>query len=74
MHQTPSVPRLRTIPQAFEEIKRQDPDTAFTLRALRRMANNGEIPTVQIKSKRLVNVDLLLEHLSCYNDGVFCVS
>ncbi len=74
MHQTPSVPRLRTIPQAFEEIKRQDPDTAFTLRALRRMANNGEIPTVQIESKRLVNVDLLLEHLSCYNDGVFCVS
>lgn len=74
MHQTPSVPRLRTIPQAFEEIKRQDPDTAFTLRALRRMANNGEIPTVQIESKRLVNVDLLLEHLSCYNDDVFCVS
>lgn len=74
MHQTTSVPRLRTIPQAFEEIKRQDPDTAFTLRALRRMANNGEIPTVQIESKRLVNVDLLLEHLSCYNDGVFCVS
>lgn len=74
MHQPTSVPRLRTIPQAFEEIKRQDPDTAFTLRALRRMANNGEIPTVQIESKRLVNVDLLLEHLSCYNDGVFCVS
>ncbi len=74
MHQPTSVPRLRTIPQAFEEIKRQDPDTAFTLRALRRMANNGEIPTVQIESKRLVNVDLLLEHLSCYNEHVFCVS
>ena len=28
-----SVPRLRTIPQAYEEITKDDPDTAFTMRA-----------------------------------------
>lgn len=74
MHQTPSVPRLRTIPQAFEVIKQQDPNTALTLRALHRMVDNAEIPTIPIGSKKLIDLDLLFEHLSCYNERVFCVS
>ena len=60
--------KMRTIPKAYEEIKAIDPNTDFTLRALRRMVNNGEIPSVQIASKRLINVDLLIEKLSCYNN------
>lgn len=59
--------RMRTIPKAYEEIKSLDPDTCLTLRALRRMANRGEIPVIQIASKRLINLDLLLEILACYN-------
>ena len=68
------APRLRTIPQAYEEIKKYDPDTAFTIRALRRMVNTGELPTVAINSKRLINIDLLYDLFSFYNEPVSCVS
>ena len=64
--------RMRTIPKAFEEIKQSDPDTNLTLRALRRMVNNGEIPAVKISNKVLINLDLLLDKLSCYNDDATC--
>ena len=64
--------RMRTIPKAFEEIKQVDPDTDLTLRALRRMVNNGEIPAVKISNKVLINLDLLLDKLSCYNDDATC--
>ena len=57
-------PRMRTAPQAIAELKKIDPDTAFTLRALRRMMNNGEIPVVKVESKRLVNFDTLLSVLA----------
>ena len=58
---------MRTIPKAYEEIKKIDPDTSFSMRALRRMVNNGEIPTIKVASKNLINLDLLLEILSCQN-------
>ena len=64
--------RMRTIPKAFEEIKQSDPDTNLTLRALRRMVSNGEIPVVRISNKVLINLDLLLDKLSCYNDDATC--
>ena len=64
--------RMRTIPKAFEEIKQVDPDTDLTLRALRRMVSNGEIPVVRISNKVLINLDLLLDKLSCYNDDTTC--
>lgn len=70
-----NVPRLRTVPKAFEELKRIDPDTAMTMRALRRMVDSGEIPTISINSKKLINMDLLYQHFSCYDDSdVFCAS
>lgn len=59
------VPRMRTLPKAYAEIKKMDPDTAFTMRALRRMVINGELPTVEVASKKLINLDLLLDKLSC---------
>jgi len=68
------VPRLRTIPKALEEIQQADPNTALTMRALRRMVNTGELPTVAINSKRLINMDLLFDHVSCYNEPVSRVS
>lgn len=68
-----NIPRMRTIPQAYLEIKEIDPDTALTLRALRRMVKNEEIPTVNVASKRLINLDLLLDKLSCYNDSTIRV-
>ena len=63
------TPRMRTIPKAYEEVKRADPNTSLTLRALRRMVNNGEVPFVMVGTKRLVDLDLLFDVLSGYNDS-----
>ena len=62
------IPRMRTIPNAYKEIKKLDPDTAITLSGLRRMISNGIIPFIEVDSKKLINLDLLLEKVSCYND------
>lgn len=59
-----SVPRMRTVPEAFRELKAADPNTAYTLRALRAAVNRGEIPVVSVGSKRLVNFDYLLAYLN----------
>lgn len=55
--------RLRTIPEAYRELKKEDPDTAFTQHALQRLAKTGVIPVVLIGNKRLVDLDKLPEQL-----------
>ena len=47
-----SLPRMRTVPEAMAEIKKADPETALTLRALRRMVKNGEIPVIMNNTRR----------------------
>lgn len=71
-----NVPRMRTIDNAYAEIKAIDPQTDFTKRALRRMIANDEIPTTRIGNKNLINLDLLIAKLSgtCYNNNAICVS
>ena len=69
MNETRNIPRMRTLPKAYAEIKALDPNTAFTMRELRRMVNTGELPVVQINSKKLINLDLLLNMLSCYTES-----
>ncbi len=71
-----NVPRMRTIDNAYAEIKAIDPSTDFTKRALRRMVANDEIPTTRIGNKHLINLDLLIAKLSgdCYNNNAICVS
>lgn len=64
-----SLPRMRTVPEAMAEIKKADPDTALTLRALRRMVKNGEIPVVMNHTRRLINLDVLYEHLNNSNEA-----
>ena len=58
------VPRMRTVPEAFAELKKADPSTAYTLRALRAAVNKGEIPVIKVGNKRLINLDRLFEMLS----------
>lgn len=58
------IPRFRTIPGCIRELQRQDGSTAYTLRALRRATNAGEIPFLQIGNKRLVDLNKLFEILS----------
>ena len=72
----PQTPRLRTVPQAMSELKHIDPDTAITLRALRRMVKQGEIPTINIASKHLIDMNYLMDKLriQCYNENTVCAS
>ena len=58
------TPRMRTLPQALAEIKKIDPESAVTLTALRNLVKRGVIPTVQVSSKRLVNLDVLFAALN----------
>lgn len=71
-----NIPRMRTIDNAYAEIKAIDPHTDFTKRALRRMVATKEIPTTKIGNKNLINLDRLLEILSCgyYNKADTCTS
>ena len=56
-------PRMRGIKQAVEELRAADANTALTERALRRLILTGEIPSVRIGTKYLVNMDVLESYL-----------
>ena len=56
--------RMRTLPETAAYLKEQDPQTAVTLTALRRMTKSGEIPSVTVGVKRLINLDVLISHLN----------
>lgn len=53
--------RIRTIDGCYREIKEEDPNSAITLRAIRRAVSEGDIPSRRIGSgkgwKYLVNLD-----------------
>ena len=57
------TPRMRTAEGALAIIKEQDPDTAVTLRYIRRLITDGTIPHIPVGRKKLVNVDGLLAYL-----------
>lgn len=58
-----TTPRMRTAEGALEIIKAEDPETAVTLRSIRRLIATGEIHHVPVGRKKLVDVDKLLEFL-----------
>ena len=55
--------RMRTAEGALEVIKEQDPNTAVTLRMIRRLINTGALPYVPVGRKKLINVDILMAYL-----------
>ncbi len=55
--------RLRIIHDAYSQLRQDDPDTAITMCALRRMVKAGDIPSVHVGRKNLVDYDLLLQYL-----------
>lgn len=65
------TPKMRTVKQAMEELRKLDPCTALTERALRRMIDDNDISYVAIGRKKLLNFDLLLAKLAgnAYNIG-----
>jgi excisionase family DNA binding protein len=54
---------MRTIDEAFEQIKSEDPATGLTRFALRDMVSDGKVPHVRVGRKILINYDGLLEAL-----------
>ena len=58
------LPKMRTISEAFKAIQEADSQTNFTPTALRRMIKTGEIPSVRVGSKYLVNLDILFDYLN----------
>ena len=61
------VPRMRTIPRAYQELLKLDPDTSISMRMFRKICGSEQVPKVNIGNKTLINFDLLLDVIPCYN-------
>lgn len=57
------LPRMRTIDAAAAWLRENDPDTAFTKTALRRLVVSGQLPSVRVGTKYLVDLDILSDYL-----------
>ena len=51
--------KYRTIQQAFESIKAFDTDTAITYHALRQLVISGQMPSMRVGKKYLIDLDIL---------------
>ena len=51
--------RIRTIDQAYAEIKAKDPETAISRYLVRQMVKQGMVPSLPSGNKKLVDVDVL---------------
>lgn len=60
---TRTVPQMRTAEQALAMIRAADPDTAVSLRMIRRSINTGAVPHVDVGKKKLVNMAHLYRYL-----------
>lgn len=54
---------IRSIPNAISEIKKIDPDTCFTVNALRKLVNTNEIPCFRQGRYIRVNVEQVIDYL-----------
>lgn len=58
-----SLPRMRLLGEAAEEIQKLDPGSAVTKYYIRQLALDGKIKTVMAGRKRLINLDDLIDYL-----------
>ncbi len=58
-----TIPRMRTVNEAAQELKALDPHTAMTPYHIRRLCLDGVLPTVKAGKKILLNLDTLLEYM-----------
>ena len=56
--------RMRTLAEAYKEIKEKDENTAMTPYFLRQLVLQGEVPSVKAGRKYLINMDVLDAYLS----------
>lgn len=57
------APRMRTIKGAVAFLKEQDPGSEITEYYIRRLVKTGEIPSLPVGCKRLIDVDQLSDYL-----------
>lgn len=57
--------RMRFPAQALDELSKLDPNTAVSLRMIRRLVNSGAVPSVPVGTgnRKLLNFDALLDYL-----------
>lgn len=58
-----TTPRMRTIKETVEELKRIDEKTAIREHYVRELVNSNKIPYVKAGRKILVNFDAFIEYL-----------
>jgi|GEM_PF-790740 hypothetical protein len=56
--------RIRTIGQAYKELKLSDPNTAITQHSIRQLILSGQLPAFQSGNKYLFDLDVLEGYLS----------
>lgn len=56
--------KIRTLKGAADDIRANDPNTAFTEYYLRNLVKQGKIPAFYAGRKCLINLDVLIEYLS----------
>ena len=54
---------MRTINQAVEEFKKEDPTTAITYSFNNTLVKENKIKSINIGNKRLIDLDSLLDYL-----------
>ena len=59
LREQPSINHLRTIEGAADWVKALDPNTSLTATAIRRLVKQGKLPSLAIRSKRLVALEAL---------------
>lgn len=59
-----TIPRMRTINEAAEELKALDPRTAMSPYHIRRLCLDGVIPTVKAGKKILLDLNTLIEYMT----------
>ena len=56
--------KLRSINDAYTELKANDPETAMTISGLRRLVNTGKIPCLRIGRRILINFEALVDYFN----------
>ena len=60
----PQIPRMRTVHEAAEELKKLDANTAVTEYHIRRLVLDGVLPRIKAGKKYLINLDSQLEYFN----------
>lgn len=61
--------RIRTIQQAYNEIKEKDPDTAFSCHLLRQLVSSGAIPSIKAGTRFLINMEVVEKYVNEVTGG-----